>query len=75
MTARFRLPTGVRGQATVAAAAVVAVALLLGSAVLVLVLQGALTQTLQDSVTSVVDEDAAVLSVDGTAGLARSERD
>jgi signal transduction histidine kinase len=75
MTARFRLPTGVRGQATVAAAAVVAVALLLGSAVLVLVLQGALTQTLQESVTSVVDEDATVLAVDGTAGLARSERD
>jgi signal transduction histidine kinase len=75
MKARFRLPSGVRGQATVAAAAVVAVALLVGSAVLVLVLQGALTQTLQDSVTSVVDEDASVLSVDGTAGLARSERD
>lgn len=75
MKARFRLPTGVRGQATVAAAAVVAVALVLVSVVLVLVLQGALTQALQDSVTAVVDEDAGVLSVDGTAGLARSERD
>lgn len=74
MKARFRLPTGVRGQATAAAAAVVAVALLVGGAVLVLVLQGALTQTLQDSVTSVVDEDASVLSVQGTVGLARSER-
>ncbi|MER7070631.1 HAMP domain-containing sensor histidine kinase [Terrabacter sp. NPDC000476] len=75
MKARFRLPTGVRGQATVAAAAVVAVALLLGSVVLVLVLQGALAQALQESVTAVVDEDASVLAVDGTTGLERSERD
>jgi len=54
---------------------VVAVALLLGSTVLVLVLQGALTQALQDGITSVVEEDANALARDGTAGLARSERD
>ncbi len=75
MKARFRRRSGVRQQATLAAAAVVAVALLLGSAVMVLVLQGALTQTLQDSITSVVDEDANVLATKGPAGLGNSERD
>ena len=75
MSARLRPRPGVRRQATVAAAAVVAVALLLGGGVLVLALQRALTQTLQASIVTVVDEDAAVFASAGTAGLERSERD
>ncbi|MGO4600011.1 sensor histidine kinase [Terrabacter sp. 2RAF25] len=71
----FRSRSGVRRQATVAAAAVVAVALLLGGALLVLVLQRALTQTLQDSIVAIVDEDASVFASTGPAGLERSERD
>src|SRR6478752_107127 len=73
--ADLRPRPGVRRQATVAAAAVVAAALLLGGAGLVLVLQRALTQTLQDSLTGILDEDASVLAARGTAGLELSERD
>nr|WP_323097403.1 HAMP domain-containing sensor histidine kinase [Intrasporangium sp. YIM S08009] len=73
--ARLRSRPGVRRQATVAAAVVVAVALLVGGSLLVLVLQRALTQTLQDSITGIVNEDASVLAAKGTAGLERSERD
>lgn len=73
--ALFRSRSGVRRQATVAAAVVVAVALLLGGGLLVLVLQRALTQTLQDSIVAIVDEDASVFASTGTAGLERSERD
>ncbi len=72
--ARPRSRPGVRRQATIAAAAVVAAALLLGGAGLVLVLQRALTQTLQDSLTGILDEDATVLAARGTAGLELSER-
>ncbi len=64
-----------RRQATVAAAVVVAVALLVGGSLLVLVLQRALTQTLQDSITAIVNEDASVLAARGTPGLELSERD
>ena len=73
--ARLRSRPGVRRQATVAAAVVVAVALLVGGSLLVLVLQRALTQTLQDSITAIVNEDASVLAAKGTAGLELSERD
>src|SRR5262245_23084363 len=67
--------SGVRRQATVAAALVVAVALVLGATALVLVLQRSLSQALEDNVTEVVNEDANILASEGVAGLARSERD
>ncbi|WP_460627487.1 sensor histidine kinase [Intrasporangium mesophilum] len=67
--------SGVRRQATVAAAAVVAAALVLGASALVLVLQSSLTRALQDSITAVLNEDTNILASEGAAGLARSERD
>jgi signal transduction histidine kinase len=68
-------PRGVRGQATWAAAVVVAVALVAGGTGLVLLLHTSLTSTVQSTLEAVVDEDAAVLADRGVAGLRASEVD
>ena len=64
-----------RWQATVAASAVVAVALLVGSLALVLLLHNSLTSSLQASLAALVAEDAHTLADQGLAALAVSESD
>ncbi|MEO7061677.1 MAG: HAMP domain-containing sensor histidine kinase [Lapillicoccus sp.] len=66
---------GVRVQATLAAAVVVAVAMLLGGVAIVAILQNSLTSTLQDSITAVVAQDATTLRGQGLSALASSEAD
>lgn len=70
-----RFPTGVRWQATVAAAAVVAVALLFATLALVALLQHSLTTNLESTLTAVVDEDTRTLRAQGMTALASSEAD
>ncbi|MEO8828338.1 ATP-binding protein [Lapillicoccus sp.] len=72
---RSRWPTGVRWQASVAAAAVVAIALMAGSVALVLLLQSTLTSNLQATTTALVAQDAQTLAEDGLTALASSETD
>ncbi len=66
---------GLRQQATVAAGAVVAVAMVVGSLALLLLLQSSLTSTLQTSLTALVDEDAQTLVAEGMQPMAAGEAD
>jgi signal transduction histidine kinase len=70
-----RLRAGVRSQATVAAAVVVGVALVIGGLALVLLLQRSLTASLEASLRAHVAQDARMLAEDGIAGLASSDSD
>ncbi|MGV1010162.1 MAG: sensor histidine kinase [Dermatophilaceae bacterium] len=74
MTSRkVRLPAGVRWQATAAAGAVVAAALVVGSVALVMVLHSSLTTTLQASLVALATEDARTLADHGVGALALEE--
>jgi len=75
MALRRRRPTGVRWQATIAAAAVVAAALMIGSLALVILLHHTLTSNLETTVTALVTEDARTVAEDGLPALAASETD
>ncbi|HEV7148400.1 MAG TPA: HAMP domain-containing sensor histidine kinase [Pedococcus sp.] len=66
---------GIRLQATLAAAGIVAVALVAASVALLLLLQNSLASTLQDTVTALLAEDAATLASGGLEGLRASETD
>ena len=72
---RSRLPSGVRAHATIAASGIVGVVFLLGGAALVLLLQNSLTSTQLDTVTVLVQEDAALLATEGVSALAQNETD
>ena len=64
---------GLRWQATVAAGAVVGVAMIIGSLALLLLLQSSLTSALQSSLTALVDEDTQTLVAEGLDSMAAGE--
>ena len=75
MVTRLRGRSGIRWQATAAAAAVVAVGLVAASVALLVVLQSSLTSTLQDTLTALVAEDVQTLAAGGLSALEASETD
>src|SRR3954471_18280524 len=66
---------GIRLQATLAVAGIVAAALVTASVALLLLLQNSLTSTLQDSVDALLAEDATTLQSGGLDALRASEID
>lgn len=72
---RRRRGSGLRQQATLAAGAVVGVAMLVGSLALLVLLQNSLTSTLQSGITALVSEDSRTLVGEGLGSLAASETD